>query len=176
MKTLFEIVTQRIGVGKDVWLAGGALVRHLTGESIEDGDFDIWTRDPRAYGKVLKNLFYWDFEVTKATKWYVAFEGVVDGSNIRVQVMHANFNSLQKVLDDFDLNHCRVGYSGKVQYADRTVKADLEAKKLRRHKIAYPELEPIRLKKYQERGYTLVDGYEEVPVITDNSIKVQYAQ
>lgn len=147
------------------WVAGGSVWRTINKEPLEKCDIDVFFQNQKQYEEtVLKmNSLPTVNNIVKETKnkWNTiykfhvherkAFEKTID-----VQFINMNFHqSLDSLLESFDLTVCQFGYDGENLHCGLTSLDDLSAKRIRLHSLRLPKTMFKHLHKYLNNGFTI---------------------
>lgn len=134
-------------LGPEVWLAGGAVVRWLEGESFNGADFDLYSTDPmQLFNSMGRPL------VKESQYAITVMQGLA-----KVQILKHPYSNLEAVFDSFDFSPRTVGTDGtSLVFGDGTMD-DLIVKRMRfiRQMEEGPVTSLEGMIRYANRGYTL---------------------
>lgn len=147
---------------KGPWIAGGAALRWYQGQPVGQSDIDVFCRSPRqaqlliedikSYGRVMVK-----FESDNATT--LSYHRKDDwAGEWTIQVIKRRFfNSLEEVINSFDITVCEIGTGGNEWTLGPFTARDIREKNLRFKLPLQPDA-PKRLTKYWTYGYRPVEG------------------
>lgn len=146
----------------DTWLAGGAVRRAITGEQMEDADYDLFFWDEArmdAVQEVAENRDRYDVV-------YVCDEGelvtIKDRQSLPVdmtiQLIGIDFfDSATDVIESFDFTISMAVVDGDEVLTTEQAIEDMADRTLRINKVTYPVATARRFGKYRDQGYQLDD-------------------
>ena len=149
------------------WIAGGAPLRWYRGEAIGDADIDVYCRTQKQSRQLLakiqkesRTLNWWSaikYKTENAVSMSVGTVGDNNGANWNIQIITRRvYDTLDDVLDDFDITVCQVGTDGDKWIATTDAISDIETKTLR---LNLPIRDGVikRVQKYWTYGYVPTD-------------------
>lgn len=144
------------------WIAGGAPLRWYQDLLVGDSDIDVFCRDVRQAQRTIEQVKNYGRFVSKhqsdnaVTLKYFKKDDISVSWNIQI-IVRRYFNSLQDVLDHFDMTVCQIGTTGKEWILNPSTAQDIREKNLR---FNYPlHADALkRLTKYWTYGYRPVPG------------------
>lgn len=142
------------------WLAGGALRRILTGDSLDDGDFDYFFKNSGQQQLFHEQLIRKGAKVLRNEDHVTEYEvQMLDAKTMKVQAIKMKyFPTVREMLQDFDYTCCMIAYDGlDIHYGEWTL-WDNARKRLAVNKIQYPVASLRRLVKYTSQGYYACQG------------------
>jgi hypothetical protein len=142
------------------WLAGGALRRILTGDSLDDGDFDYFFKNSGQQQLFHEQLIRKGAKVLRNEDHVTEYEvRMLDAKTMKVQAIKMKyFPTVREMLQDFDYTCCMIAYDGlDIHYGEWTL-WDNARKRLVVNKIQYPVASLRRLVKYTSQGYYACQG------------------
>lgn len=132
-----------------VYIAGGACKDHFLGVT-NSKDIDVYVKDHDATSLVVGRLYKLGYTI----KSFKSSTYTKPGCTPVQLISYKKFNSLQDVLDDFDLKCCRFGWSKETGFVkDKDAIKDATNKVLRIHKISNPVPMLKHIEKYITYGY-----------------------
>ena len=155
-KELKALIAQLPGGPIKGWLAGGAITSTVSGKPVND--LDVYFRSEQDFLEACESAYndgYWCVCFTDRSATFVSGDTVV-------QFMHFNyFNSPEEIFDSFDFTVCMAAAdieTGELhQHPD--FMRDVAARRLMfNENTAFPIASGLRVKKYQDRGYTISQG------------------
>ena len=147
---------------KGPWIAGGACLRWYQGQPVGESDIDIFCKDAVQAAKVIDQIknfgrFTTKFQSDNATTLSYWSESS-SSKNWTLQVITRRyFNSLQDVINNFDLTVCEIGTCGNEWELGAFTARDVREKNLRFKLPLQPDAVK-RLTKYWTYGYRPVEG------------------
>lgn len=142
------------------WIAGGAALRWYQGLPLGNSDIDVFCRDAVQAAKVIERIkshrrYFVKFESDNAvTIQYTSSAG----SDWIIQVITRRyFDSMQHVIDAFDLSVCQIGTDGTDWILGAATACDIRQKNLRFVPPLHNDAVK-RLTKYWIYGYRPVEG------------------
>lgn len=143
------------------WVAGGACLRWYQGQPVSENDIDIFCSSPAQAAKLVEQIKSYGRYSTKhesdnaTTLSYHNKEGTKYWT---LQIIKRRyFNSLQEVLDNFDITVCQVGTGGQEWLLGNNTARDIREKNLRMTMPLLPDAAK-RMIKYWTYGYRPVEG------------------
>lgn len=159
------------------WIAGGACLRWFQGHPVGNSDIDVFCRSPKQAKDVIDRIkSYQRYQVKHNSENAVTIEHRnksmwEDHDTWTIQVIVRRFfNSLDEVIDNFDITVCQVGTGGTEWVLGKHTARDIREKNLRFAKLQ-PDA-PKRLTKYMTYGYRPVEGtFEQICSSSDTRWK-----
>jgi len=150
----------------DFWLAGGALRRTITAESIiGKSDFDFFFKNEEAFVDMLTAFSEMGFIIKRENDANKTLEGKVklgeEEKTIIVQLIKIQFyQTVDALLDSFDFTLCQFALDTKTGtfYCGDTSMFDAARRRIVVHKVTYPVASLRRLIKYTSQGYYACHG------------------
>lgn len=143
------------------WIAGGAPLRWFQGLAVSSNDIDVFCRNAKQAQEVIARVkSYGRYTVKYQSENAVTlrYDNFDRDNNWTVQIITKRyFNSLQEVIDGFDLSVCQIGTCGNEWVMNEQTAKDIREKNLRFVKDLHPDA-PKRLVKYWTYGYRPVPG------------------
>lgn len=142
------------------WIAGGACLRWYQGLPVGDSDIDIFCKDEKQAKDIIDKIksygrFSTKHESDNATT--LSYHTKDGGKYWTLQVIKRRyFNSLQEVIDNFDITVCQIGTGGQEWLLGKFTARDIREKNLRMQYPLAPDAAK-RLAKYWTYGYRPVD-------------------
>lgn len=144
------------------WIAGGAPLRWWQNQSVGESDIDVFCANAKQVEDVverIKEYGRWSRKYDSENAITLSYWSKNDSSKIwTIQVIKRRyFNSLQEVIDSFDMTVCEIGTGGNNWQLNKHTAKDIRERNLR---LKSP-LQPDALKrviKYWTYGYRPVDG------------------
>ena len=149
-------------IKKGPWIAGGAALRWYQGLPVGQSDIDVFCRNAQQAYTVIEHIKSFNrqhttYESANAiTLTYYQDNGCENQWNIQV-IKRRYFNSIEDVLNDFDLTVCMVGTGGYEWRLGPETARDIREKNLR-FLLPLRANAPKRLTKYWTYGYRPVEG------------------
>ena len=149
------------------WIAGGACLRWYQGRPVEGADIDVFCRSPKQAADLIEKIkSYGRFMVKAETENAVTIEyskkdGDWDDKWIIQIITKRFYNSLQEVVDNFDITVCQIGTTGNEWILGSHTAKDIREKNLRMVIPLHPDAVK-RLTKYWVYGYRPVPGLLEM--------------
>lgn len=144
------------------WIAGGACLRWYQGLPVGENDIDIFCNSHQQAIKVVENIKSWGRYSTKhesdnaITLSYYSKGDYTKNWTLQV-IKRRYFNSLQEVVDSFDISVCQIGTTGEQWLLGNNTAKDIREKNLRMNAPLQPDAAK-RLIKYWTYGYRPVEG------------------
>ena len=144
----------------ELFLAGGAMstiFSHLPSSDYDlfylGNDFDKFTTE-----KLLMSptVMWYDRKYRKDNKVLNLTLGKNAFSKLQI-IQLDNCNTPEKILDNFDMFQCMIGWDGEHMFADRIGLRAAMKKEIKIAKVEYPLIAMKRLLKYRDKGYSLSD-------------------
>ena len=142
-------------LGKDTFLAGGALRSYLSSEKVND--FDLFFTNPERPRKVLDHLL--------KNKFVKVFHCPNDElislkkKNIHIQlIMDKYHTSPSKLIETFDFTICMFATDGKTLFTTKEALKHLKQKVIMINRITFPASSIKRFGKYTDYGFFLPQG------------------
>jgi hypothetical protein len=143
------------------WVAGGAALRWYQGQPVGENDIDIFCRSAaqaktiidavKSYGRYTTK-----FESDNATT--LSYWAKDNSRTWTLQIIKRRyFNSLQEVIDNFDITVCQIGTCGNNWLLNKDTAKDIRERNLRMNMPLHPDAAK-RLAKYWTYGYRPVGG------------------
>ena len=148
------------------WIAGGAPLRWYRGEAIGDADIDVYCQTQKQARQLLAKIqkesraLNWWSTIRYKTENAVSMKvGLVSdgGAGWNIQIITRRvYDTLEDVLNDFDITVCQVGTDGNKWVATANAINDIETKTLR---LNLPIRDGVvkRVQKYWTYGYVPSD-------------------
>lgn len=139
-----------------VWLAGGAIRDALNGNT-EVADYDMFfsnTLDAQRVQLLLEEDLGFECMFKCPQGELTTFKK--DGMKIQL-VTKFFYNSMEEVIDRFDITACRHITDGKVILTKYSSVRDTFNKKINLHTIEFPNATMKRIQKYIQKGFTLTN-------------------
>lgn len=140
------------------WIAGGSVLRALTGESVFDGDIDVYFKNEQAL-----KIFKADLKIKCASTLATEGESIYceycsinrpGKPSLRIQLVKFEYyDNPQAVIDSFDLTICQCLWDGKNIIAGANTLNHIAMRQLHPHNVRYPVSFFARYHKYEARGY-----------------------
>ena len=153
------------------WIAGGAALRWYQGLPVGDNDIDIFCANAMQAQKVIETIksygrYSTKFESDNAiTLSYHSKESKYWTLQV---IKRRYFNSLQEVIDNFDISVCQIGTGGMEWLMGKNTARDIREKNLRMTMPLQPDAAK-RLAKYWTYGYRPVEGLLEAVQTNPNA-------
>ena len=153
------------------WIAGGAALRWYQGLPVGDNDIDIFCANALQAQRVIENIksygrYSTKFESDNAIT--LSYHNK-DSKYWTLQIIKRRyFNSLQEVIDNFDISVCQIGTGGMEWHMGKNTARDIREKNLRMTMPLQPDAAK-RLAKYWTYGYRPVDGLLEAVQTNPNA-------
>lgn len=155
----------KIGIGKGVWIAGGAVRRTISNMELET-DVDFFFEDEEAFKLFLSSLrASKEFRITseKENELNVQLNIEYREDNVTkpaiLQLIRVRYyGSPQEVIDSFDFTICQFAFDGEDIYCGDYSMWDLGRKRLVLHKLTFPVATMRRLIKYTQQGFYACAG------------------
>ena len=144
----------------DIYLAGGAVRRVLSGNSSLESDFDFFFASEKAHTDFVASLKDIDnAKVVRETKNSSTFKVVVNDTEAEINTVSIRFfESVENCIESFDFTACMFGYDGENVITTPQALWDLARRRIRVNKITYPVASLRRLIKYTKQGFYACDG------------------
>lgn len=143
------------------WIAGGACLRWYQGQPVVDNDIDIFCSGPGQAQLVIDEIkSYGRYSVKHESNNAVtlSYHNPDCSKYWTLQVIKRRyFNSLQEVIDNFDISVCQVGTGGNEWMLGTNTAKDIRDRTLRMALPLAPDAAK-RLAKYWTYGYRPVEG------------------
>jgi hypothetical protein len=143
------------------WIAGGAPLRWYQHSAVDASDIDVFCKNAVQAQQVISRIKSYGRYSTKfqsenaVTLLYRAFEG---NRIWTIQIITKRyFDSIQEVIDAFDITACQIGTAGQEWIMNRSTARDIREKNLRFVEPLQPDCVK-RLVKYWTYGYRPVPG------------------
>jgi len=149
-------------LAKGPWIAGGAPLRWYQGQVVEDNDIDVFCRNAVQAQKVIERVkSYGRFEVkhesdNAVTIRYHRKDEYATAWTIQI-ITRRYFESLQDVLNNFDITVCQIGTTGTEWVLNPMTARDIRERNLRFTEPLHADAVK-RLTKYWTYGYRPVPG------------------
>lgn len=149
------------------WIAGGACLRWYQDRPVDSSDIDVFCRSPKQAADLIERIkSYRRFMVKAETENAVTIEyskkdGDWDDKWIIQVITKRFYNSLQEVVDNFDITVCQIGTTGNEWVLGNYTAKDIREKNLRMVIPLHPDAVK-RLTKYWTYGYRPVPGLLEM--------------
>lgn len=144
------------------WIAGGAALRWYQNLSVGENDIDVFCSNARQANKIISdikrfNRYHIKHQSENAvTIDYHRRDKWEDKWTIQV-ITRKYFDSLQSVIDSFDITVCEIGTAGQQWMMNKETARDIRSKTLRLKKPYNPD-SVKRLTKYWIYGYRPAEG------------------
>lgn len=142
------------------WIAGGACLRWFQGQPVGESDIDIFCSSREQAESIVERIKSYGRYSTK----YESDNAITlsyhnkDSRYWTLQVIKRRyFNSLQEVIDNFDISVCQVGTGGNDWLLGKHTAKDIRERNLRMNLPLHPDAAK-RLIKYWTYGYRPVNG------------------
>jgi hypothetical protein len=142
------------------WIAGGAALRWYQNMPVGESDIDVFCKNTQQADALIDrikshNRFIVKYESNNATTIQHLSS---DGKGWTIQIIKKRFfNSLEEVIDNFDITVCQIGTSGNEWILGDNTAKDIREHNLRMRLPLQPDA-PKRLTKYWIYGYRPVPG------------------
>ncbi len=156
------------------WIAGGASLRWYQGMPVGESDIDIFCHSPKQAQQVIDSIksygrFSTKHESDNATT--LSYHDKEGKKYWTLQVIKRRyFNSLQEVIDNFDISVCQIGTGGQEWLMGVTTARDIRERNLRMNYPLAPDAAK-RLAKYWTYGYRPVDNLVQEIINNPDSLK-----
>lgn len=159
------------------WVAGGSLLRTLTGESFLDGDIDVFFQNKQQFENYVYELVsnsssdephndhndrtnkHYIVKHRTPTEWHTTIVLEYLGREWKIQcVKFIYFNCIESLFNSFDFDICMLAYDGESLFSDNQTLDAIKNKKIALRNIKYPAVTLYRLVKYMRRGYDISDS------------------
>lgn len=143
------------------WVAGGAALRWYQGQPVGENDIDIFCRSVAQAQRVIESIksygrYSIKYESDNATT--LSYHSPNGDRYWTLQVIKRRyFNSMQEVIDNFDISVCQIGTDGNTWMLNKNTAKDIRERNLRMNMPLHPDAAK-RLAKYWTYGYRPVDG------------------
>lgn len=144
------------------WIAGGAALRWWQNQPVGESDIDVFCANAKQAETIIENIKQYGrwqrkYESDNATTLsYWNKEKSSKPWTIQI-IKRRYFNSLQEVIDSFDMTVCEIGTSGNDWLLGKETAKDIRERNLRmKHPLQPDALK--RLTKYWTYGYRPVEG------------------
>lgn len=152
------------------WIAGGACLRWYQGQPVGESDIDVFCRSKIQADQLIERIkSYGTFSVKYQSENAVTIshsndEDYTKSWTIQI-IVRRFFNSLEEVIQNFDITVCEIGTAGNEWVMGDQTAQDIREKNLRFKLPLQPDA-PKRLTKYWVYGYRPIPGT--VEKISDN--------
>jgi len=147
------------------WIAGGAALRWYQGQPVGENDIDIFCRSAAQALQIIESIkgygrYSVKYESDNATT--LSYHSPNSGGNSwTLQIIKRRyFNSMQEVIDNFDISVCQIGTDGNTWLLNKDTAKDIRGRNLRMRMPLQPDAAK-RMAKYWTYGYRPVDGLVE---------------
>lgn len=143
------------------WIAGGAALRWYQGIPVGENDIDIFCKSAIQAEKVIEEIksygrYSVKYESENATT--LSYHSPDSKTYWTLQVIKRRyFNSLQEVVDNFDISVCQIGTDGNTWLLNKNTAKDIRERNLRMNMPLHADAAK-RMAKYWTYGYRPVDG------------------
>lgn len=145
------------------WIAGGAVLAWYQDKPVTS-DIDVFCKNKHQASQVIKNVMeeytnnmYSQVIIETENATTIRVQGQKETESWTIQVITCRyFNTLQDVIDNFDITVCQVGTAGDQWVLGSHTAKDIKERKLRFNK--YTTDAAKRLVKYWVYGYEPVEG------------------
>lgn len=145
------------------WIAGGACLKWYQGLPVGESDIDVFCADQKQVELLVEQIksygssrYHTKFESENAIT--MSYYSKDKSKNWTIQIIKKRFfNSLQEVIDNFDITVCQIGTGGEQWLLGPTTAKDINQRTLRMRKPLQPDAVK-RLVKYWTYGYIPVEG------------------
>lgn len=132
------------------WIAGGSVLNYAIGKSITN-DYDLFFPNSIAFGKAYEYFMSKGAEIV-----YESDKGLKLKYKDKVfDLIKIHFNSIEELLNDFDLTICKIGVSYDGVYLNDMYKKDIENKRICIVNYKNPYQLFKRIIKYMSRGFSI---------------------
>lgn len=143
------------------WIAGGACLRWFQGQPVGENDIDVFCSSAEQAQTVIDAVKSYGRYSTKYESENAVTLSYYDKQNTKtwtIQIIKRRyFNSLQEVIDNFDISVCQVGTGGQEWLLGNDTARDIRERNLRMYIPLQPDAAK-RLAKYWTYGYRPVKG------------------
>lgn len=149
-------------VDQGPWIAGGACLRWYQNQPVGESDIDVFCANAKQAAEVIERIKSYGrhsvkFESENAvTLSYHSKESWTQSWTIQV-ITRRYFNSLEEVINSFDISVCEVGTAGNEWKLGTFTARDIRERNLRFKMPLQPDAMK-RLVKYWTYGYRPIDG------------------
>ncbi len=143
------------------WIAGGACLKWYQNQPVGESDIDIFCTGPAQAERVIESIKSYGRYSNK----YESDNAVTLDYSSKDSTMHWTlqvikrryFNSLQDVINNFDISVCQIGTAGNDWLLGKNTAADIRLRQLRMNLPLAPDAAK-RMIKYWTYGYRPVEG------------------
>ncbi len=142
------------------WIAGGACLRWYQGVPVGESDIDIFCKDAKQAQEIVDRIkSYGRFSTKHESDNAITLSyHNKDSKYWTLQVIKRRyFNSLQEVIDNFDISVCQIGTGGQEWLLGKNTARDIRERNLRMNMPLQPDAAK-RLAKYWTYGYRPVNN------------------
>jgi hypothetical protein len=144
------------------WIAGGAPLRWWQGQSVGENDIDVFCANAKQAEEVIERIKEYGrwtrkYDSDNATTLGYWSKGDSNKSWTIQVIKRRYFDSLQAVIDSFDMTVCEIGTGGNEWLLNQHTAKDIRERNLRMKQPMQPDALK-RLVKYWTYGYRPVDG------------------
>lgn len=149
------------------WIAGGSVWRAIANEPLKDCDIDVFFSSKNQFESASRQMNGYPLvrNVIQETKnkWNTTYKLHVNEGNfnktIDIQFIKMNYcNSLERLLDNFDLTVCQFGWDGKNIISNTSSIEDLKKKQIKIWRFTYPKSLLRHLSKYLKNGFSIASS------------------
>ncbi len=143
------------------WIAGGACLRWYQGQPVGESDIDVFCSSPEQAKQIVDEVksygrYSTKYESENATT--LSYYSKETNKEWTIQIIKRRyFNSLQEVIDNFDISVCQIGTGGQEWLLGKHTARDIREQNLRMNMPLQPDAAK-RLTKYWTYGYRPIDG------------------
>jgi hypothetical protein len=152
---------------KGPWIAGGGPLRWYQNIPVDTSDIDVFCKDEKQAQRIISEVLNYSFNGKSSTtfktdnattiKFQYDHPGTDRYRDWNIQIITCRyFNSIQEVIDSFDLTVCKVATAGYEWLLGSNAARDIKEKNLRFANLT--KTSPKRLVKYWSYGFTPVEG------------------
>lgn len=156
-KLLYEILPCEILnhiTQNDVWIAGGALRRMLVGQSIYDGDIDLFFPNKECFENIEQLLKSKGFVPSTQSKFQNTLQKTFNDNIVNIQLVNFEYHpSIEATINRFDFTVCQIAYDGSDIIVSPRALYDIPAKRIIINNISYPTLALRRFIKYSNQDF-----------------------
>lgn len=152
-----ETLTKGVGRIKDCFLAGGAITSLFTNRKIRD--YDLYFKNKNAFIEAVRGRYEDGCWCVAITPRAITF---IENNQTVYQLMSFSwFQTAEQIFDKFDFTcvMAAIDLDTKEFFRHRNFIRDLAKRKLRfNHRTEFPIGSALRVRKYQDRGYSMDDS------------------
>ncbi len=156
------------------WMAGGATLRWYQGLPVGENDIDVFCKSKeqmQAVVDAVKSYGRYSTKHESDNAITLSYHNKAGTKYWTIQIIKRRyFDSLQEVVDNFDITVCQIGTGGQEWLMNKNTARDIRERNLRMNMPLHPDAAK-RLAKYWTYGYRPVEGLLEA--IQTNPIAVK---